>query len=231
MASGSRFGSLAGPAVHAAVAAAITLSAQAQPAVPRTGPVGLTPARCSTPICTTTTRRRALSDRRRAGRMQRSGVRAIDREQPARTTARRRSPPRASRRAAPASPSCRSCACTATAPTTAAGTPIRHRRDGAARARRGTEAGPYRGLGEFHLYDSANADGADRAAADAAGEERGLVVLAHVDDAAIDKLFAHAPKTRLIWAHTGIGGAPVERVRALLQRHPTLLGELRTGPA
>ena len=28
------------------------------------------------------------------------------------------------------------------------------------RARGGTAAGPYRGLGEFHLYDSANADGA-----------------------------------------------------------------------
>ena len=61
-------------------------------------------------------------------------------------------------------------------------------------------------------------------------EERGLVVLAHVDDVAIEKLFAHAPKARLIWAHTGIGGAPIERVRALLQRHPTLLGELSYRP-
>ena len=34
----------------------------------------------------------------------------------------------------------------------------------------------------------------------------------------------------LIWAHTGIGGAPMERVRALLQRHPTLLGELSYRP-
>ena len=61
-------------------------------------------------------------------------------------------------------------------------------------------------------------------------EERGLVVLAHVDDVAIEKLFAHAPKARLIWAHTGIGGVPIERVRALLQRHPTLLGELSYRP-
>ena len=56
--------------------------------------------------------------------------------------------------------------------------------------------------------------------------ERGLAVLAHVDDVAIDRLMAHAPGTKLIWAHTGIGGAPVARVRELLQRHPTLLGEL-----
>jgi predicted TIM-barrel fold metal-dependent hydrolase len=61
-------------------------------------------------------------------------------------------------------------------------------------------------------------------------EQRGLVVLAHVDDVAVEKLFAHAPKARLIWAHSGIGGAPIERVRALLQRHPTLLGELSYRP-
>ena len=94
----------------------------------------------------------------------------------------------------------------------------------------GTAAGPYRGLGEFHLYDSANADGATARRLMQLAEERGLVVLAHVDDVAIEKLLAHAPKTRLIWAHTGIGGVPVERVRALLQRHPTLLGELSYRP-
>jgi predicted TIM-barrel fold metal-dependent hydrolase len=61
-------------------------------------------------------------------------------------------------------------------------------------------------------------------------EQRDLVVLAHVDDVAIEKLFAHAPNARLVWAHTGIGGAPIERVRALLQRHPTLRGELSYRP-
>ena len=94
----------------------------------------------------------------------------------------------------------------------------------------GTEAGPYRGLGEFHLYDSANADGPTARRLMQLAEQRGLAVLAHVDDTAIEKLLAHAPKARLIWAHTGIGGAPVERVRALLQRHPTLMGELSYRP-
>ncbi len=94
----------------------------------------------------------------------------------------------------------------------------------------GTEAGPYRGLGEFHLYDSANADGPTARRLMQLAEQRGLVVLAHVDDVAIEKLFAHAPKARLIWAHTGIGGAPVERVRALLKGHPTLMGELSYRP-
>jgi predicted TIM-barrel fold metal-dependent hydrolase len=94
----------------------------------------------------------------------------------------------------------------------------------------GTAAGPYRGLGEFHLYDSANADGPTARSLMRLAEQRGLVVLAHVDDVAIDKLLAHAPGAKLIWAHTGIGGAPIQRVRALLQRHPTLMGELSYRP-
>ena len=94
----------------------------------------------------------------------------------------------------------------------------------------GTAAGPYRGLGEFHLYDSANADGPIAVKLMRLARERGLAVLAHVDDVAIDRLMAHAPGTKLIWAHTGIGGAPVARVRELLQRHPTLLGELSYRP-
>lgn len=94
----------------------------------------------------------------------------------------------------------------------------------------GTEAGPYRGLGEFHLYDSANADGPTARKLMQLAEQRGLVVLAHVDDVAIEKLFAHAPKARLVWAHSGIGGVPIERVRALLRQHPTLMGELSYRP-
>lgn len=94
----------------------------------------------------------------------------------------------------------------------------------------GTEAGPYRGLGEFHLYDSAHADGPTARRLMQLAEQRGLVVLAHVDDVAVEKLLVHAPKARLVWAHTGIGGVPVERVRALLLRHPTLLGELSYRP-
>jgi len=94
----------------------------------------------------------------------------------------------------------------------------------------GTPAGPYRGLGEFHLYDSANANGPVARKLMQLAQERGLVVLAHVDDAAIDALMAHAPRARLIWAHTGIDGAPASRVRGLLQRYPLLMGELSYRP-
>ncbi|HEV8688785.1 MAG TPA: amidohydrolase, partial [Ideonella sp.] len=46
----------------------------------------------------------------------------------------------------------------------------------------GTAAGPYRGLGEFHLYESANANGAVAKQLMQLAEARGLAVLAHVDD-------------------------------------------------
>lgn len=96
--------------------------------------------------------------------------------------------------------------------------------------KRGTDAGPYRGIGEFHLYDSANADGPVAAQLMKLAAERDLVVLAHVDDVAVDKLMAHAPQARLIWAHTGIGGSAIERVRELLARYPRLMGELSYRP-
>ena len=94
----------------------------------------------------------------------------------------------------------------------------------------GTAAGPYRGLGEFHLYDSANANGPVARKLMQLAEARGLAVLGHVDDTAIDLLMAHAPSARLIWAHTGIGGAPVARVRELMKRYPLLMGELSYRP-
>jgi hypothetical protein len=99
---------------------------------------------------------------------------------------------------------------------------------------KGTAAGPYKGLGEFHLYDSANANGVVAAKLMRLAEEKDLAVLAHVDDAAIDLLMAHTPskgkKLKLIWAHTGIGGVPVTRVRALLDKYPRLMGELSYRP-
>lgn len=99
---------------------------------------------------------------------------------------------------------------------------------------RGTPAGPYRGLGEFHLYDSANANGPVARQLMALAEEKGLAILAHVDDVAIDLLMANTPSKgqnmRLIWAHTGIGGTPAARVDALFARYPKLMGELSYRP-
>ena len=95
---------------------------------------------------------------------------------------------------------------------------------------RGTAAGPYRGIGEFHLYESADANGPTAKRLMELARERDLVVLAHADDVAIDLLMSHAPSATLIWAHTGIEGAPVGRVEALLRKYPTLYGELSYRP-
>ena len=95
---------------------------------------------------------------------------------------------------------------------------------------RGTAAGPFRGLGEFHLYDSANADAPVARQLMQLARERKLAVLAHVDDAAVDKLMRHAPGVTLIWAHTGISGVPIARVRELLAAYPRLMGELSYRP-
>jgi hypothetical protein len=98
----------------------------------------------------------------------------------------------------------------------------------------GTAAGPYKGIGEFHLYDSANANGPVAKQLMALADSKGLVVLAHVDDTAIDLLMANTPSrgqtTRLVWAHTGIGGAEPARVDELLDRYPGLMGELSYRP-
>jgi hypothetical protein len=99
-----------------------------------------------------------------------------------------------------------------------------------ARGVSGAQAGPYKGIGEFHLYDSANANGPVAKKLMLFAEKNKLAVLSHVDDVAIDLLMAHAPNARLIWAHTGISGAPVARVEALLARYPTLMGELSYRP-
>ncbi len=99
-----------------------------------------------------------------------------------------------------------------------------------ARGVTGAQAGPYKGIGEFHLYDSANANGPVAKKLMQFAEKNNLAILSHVDDVAIDLLMAHAPKARLIWAHTGIGGAPAARVDALFTRYPTLIGELSYRP-
>ncbi|MES2786459.1 MAG: amidohydrolase [Pseudomonadota bacterium] len=99
---------------------------------------------------------------------------------------------------------------------------------------RGTDAGPFKGIGEFHLYDSGDANGPVAKKLMSLAEEKGLAVLAHVDDTAIDLLMANTPsrgqRTRLIWAHTGIGGVPAARVDQLFAKYPLLMGELSYRP-
>jgi Amidohydrolase len=93
---------------------------------------------------------------------------------------------------------------------------------------------PFKGIGEFHLYASENANGPVAKKLMAFAEEKNLAVLAHVDDVAIDLLMANAPsrgqKLKLIWAHTSIGGAPAARIDGLFGKYPLLMGELSYRP-
>ena len=99
-----------------------------------------------------------------------------------------------------------------------------------ARGVAGDQAGPFKGIGEFHLYDSANANAPVAKKLMQFAAKNKLAVLAHVDDTAIDLLMAHAADAQLIWAHTGIGGVPANRVEELFRKYPLLMGELSYRP-
>lgn len=84
--------------------------------------------------------------------------------------------------------------------------------------------GIYRGIGEFHL----NGKEADTAVIKRMVElavERNIFLHAHSDAEAIEKLFAHNSKARILWAHAGIS-TPVEVIERWLERFPQLWVEL-----
>jgi hypothetical protein len=84
--------------------------------------------------------------------------------------------------------------------------------------------GYYRGIGEFHIYGNDAAKPLVKTIVDFA-VERDLYLHAHCDEAALLHLFAHNPRAKIIWAHTGFTTAPA-RVRELLEKYPALWGEL-----
>jgi len=85
--------------------------------------------------------------------------------------------------------------------------------------------GYYRGIGEFHLYGKSAESAWVKKMVDFA-VERNLYLHAHCDEEALLILFAHNPKARVIWAHTGFSVAPA-RVAELLDQHKDALwGEL-----
>ena len=82
----------------------------------------------------------------------------------------------------------------------------------------------WRGIGEFHVFGrDADTPWVKRIVALAV--ERGLWLHAHCDDAALEILFAHDPRVRIIWAHSGFSTPPA-KIAHYLERHPTLVGEL-----
>ena len=84
--------------------------------------------------------------------------------------------------------------------------------------------GYYIGIGEFHLSGQAAATKWVKRMVDFA-VEKNLYLHAHADDEALEILFAHNPRARIVWAHTGFSTAP-EKVAAYLERYPALWCEL-----
>lgn len=84
--------------------------------------------------------------------------------------------------------------------------------------------GYYVGIGEFHLSGSAAATKWVKRTVDFA-VQKNLYLHAHADDEALERLFAHNPKARIIWAHTGFA-TPAAKVAAYLERYPGLWCEL-----
>lgn len=81
----------------------------------------------------------------------------------------------------------------------------------------------YAALGEFHLF-GADADlPVPRRMVDLA-REHALVLHAHSDTEAVERLFAHWPQARILWAHAGFERP--DQVRAAMRRHPRLWADL-----
>lgn len=84
--------------------------------------------------------------------------------------------------------------------------------------------GYYRGIGEFHIHGKSAASPWVKKTVDFA-VAHDLYLHAHCDEEALLILFAHNPRAKIIWAHTGFSVAPA-RVAALLDKYPALWGEL-----
>lgn len=84
--------------------------------------------------------------------------------------------------------------------------------------------GYHRGIGEFHLTGKAAANEWVKRTVDFA-VEKGLYLHCHCDAEALEILYGHNGRARIIWAHTGFSLEP-DRVEGYLAKHAELWGEL-----
>ncbi len=84
--------------------------------------------------------------------------------------------------------------------------------------------GYYRGIGEFHVSGKAASSEWVKKTVNFA-VDHDFYLHAHSDDEAVEILFTHNPKARIIWAHTGFS-VDAKRVAEMLTKYPQLWGEL-----
>ncbi|MDP6345530.1 MAG: amidohydrolase family protein, partial [Alphaproteobacteria bacterium] len=83
----------------------------------------------------------------------------------------------------------------------------------------------YHGIGEFHLYDPENADAEVVRRTIEMANRRGLFLHVHSDAEAVRRIFALAPKSRILWAHAGLSEPPAV-IDEMLARYPNLSTEI-----
>ena len=83
----------------------------------------------------------------------------------------------------------------------------------------------WRGIGEFHVFGAEDAGTPQVKRIVDLAVKRGLWLHAHCDEAALEALYRHDPRVRIVWAHTGFT-VPPARIAQWLERHPSLIGEL-----
>ena len=81
----------------------------------------------------------------------------------------------------------------------------------------------YVAIGEFHLF-GADADLPVPRRVVQLAKQYGLMLHAHSDADAIDRLFRQFPEAKILWAHAGF--EQPERVREMLRKHPNLWADL-----
>jgi predicted TIM-barrel fold metal-dependent hydrolase len=81
----------------------------------------------------------------------------------------------------------------------------------------------YVAIGEFHLYGADAELPVPRRIVQLARQYK-LMLHAHSDADAVERLFAQYPEARILWAHAGFDSP--ERVRAMLRKHPNLWADL-----
>ncbi len=81
----------------------------------------------------------------------------------------------------------------------------------------------YAAIGEFHLY-GADADLPVPRRIVALAKEHQLILHAHSDADAIERIFRQDPDARVLWAHSGFERP--QAVREMLRRHPRLYADL-----
>lgn len=79
--------------------------------------------------------------------------------------------------------------------------------------------GVHKGIGEFHLYGEDAASPVMKEIV-AMAVARNLVLHAHSDARAVEILFRHDPRARILWAHAGFTNAA--EVDAMMARYPNL---------